>query len=57
MEWPPHSGIRRRFPEVDRAEWVGVPEARRKLVSAQVELVERLQAILRERSAGESSGE
>jgi predicted NUDIX family NTP pyrophosphohydrolase len=57
MEWPPRSGIRRRFPEVDRAEWVGVAEARRKLVSAQAELVDRLQAVLRERSGGDSSVE
>jgi predicted NUDIX family NTP pyrophosphohydrolase len=49
MEWPPHSGTRQRFPEVDRAEWVGVAVARRKLVGAQVELIERLVALLAER--------
>lgn len=57
MEWPPRSGVRRRFPEIDRAEWVTVAEARRKLVGAQFELVERLQAILAERSGGEPAAE
>jgi predicted NUDIX family NTP pyrophosphohydrolase len=42
MEWPPRSGTIRSFPEVDRAEWFSVDLARRKLVPAQVELVERL---------------
>jgi predicted NUDIX family NTP pyrophosphohydrolase len=42
MEWPPRSGVQREFPEVDRAEWFTVAEAREKLVPAQVELVERL---------------
>ncbi len=44
MEWPPRSGRRQRFPEVDRARWVGVDEARRLLVPAQVELLDRLLA-------------
>jgi predicted NUDIX family NTP pyrophosphohydrolase len=42
MEWPPRSGVRREFPEVDRAEWFSVQDAREKLVPAQVELLERL---------------
>jgi len=50
MEWPPRSGVRQRFPEIDRAEWVGVGVARRRLVSSQAELVERLRTILAERS-------
>jgi predicted NUDIX family NTP pyrophosphohydrolase len=57
MEWPPRTGILQRFPEVDRAEWVGIAEARRKLVGAQFELIDRLQAILAERSRGESGAE
>jgi predicted NUDIX family NTP pyrophosphohydrolase len=44
MEWPPRSGIRQAFPEVDRAEFFGVKEARRKINPAQVELIERLLA-------------
>jgi predicted NUDIX family NTP pyrophosphohydrolase len=42
MEWPPRSGRQSEFPEVDRAEWFGLEEARGKLVSAQAELVDRL---------------
>jgi predicted NUDIX family NTP pyrophosphohydrolase len=42
MEWPPRSGVQREFPEVDRAEWFSVQDAREKLVPAQVELLERL---------------
>jgi len=44
IEWPRGSGKRRSFPEVDRAGWFTVDEAREKLVPAQVELVERLAA-------------
>jgi len=32
MEWPPRSGRRAEFPEVDRAAWFGLEEARRKLL-------------------------
>jgi predicted NUDIX family NTP pyrophosphohydrolase len=46
MEWPPRSGRRARFPEVDRAEWFGLEEARRRLNPAQVALVDRLAALL-----------
>jgi predicted NUDIX family NTP pyrophosphohydrolase len=46
MEWPPRSGSRREFPEVDRAGWFGVEAAREKLLGAQVELVDRLLAAL-----------
>ena len=39
MEWPPRSGNRREFPEVDRAGWFDPETARRKLLDAQAELV------------------
>jgi predicted NUDIX family NTP pyrophosphohydrolase len=42
MEWPPRSGIMRSFPEVDRVEWTALPEARRRLVRAQVAFIDRL---------------
>jgi predicted NUDIX family NTP pyrophosphohydrolase len=42
MEWPPRSGRQQEFPEVDRAEWFSLDEARTKLVGAQVELLDRL---------------
>lgn len=42
MEWPPRSGQRREFPEVDRAEWFGLEAAREKILAAQAELLDRL---------------
>jgi predicted NUDIX family NTP pyrophosphohydrolase len=42
LEWPPRSGRRRQFPEVDRAEWFTVEQAREKLLPAQVPLLDRL---------------
>jgi predicted NUDIX family NTP pyrophosphohydrolase len=46
MEWPPRSGRRQSFPEVDRAGWFGLSEARVKLHLGQRPLVEALQARL-----------
>ena len=46
MEWPPRSGRRREFPEVDRAGWFDLPTARDKLLAAQAELVDRLLSAL-----------
>jgi predicted NUDIX family NTP pyrophosphohydrolase len=48
MEWPPRSGVRREFPEVDRAGWFDPAVAREKLPAAQAELVDRLLAALGE---------
>jgi len=42
MEWPPHSGVEREFPEIDRAEWFDPASARLKINPAQVAFVERL---------------
>jgi len=42
MEWPPGSGRMLEFPEVDRAQFFPVAEAKRKLKAAQAELVDRL---------------
>jgi predicted NUDIX family NTP pyrophosphohydrolase len=46
LEWPPKSGIRQEFPEVDKAGWFSVDEARIKLKPEQLVFVERLQGIL-----------
>ena len=46
MEWPPRSGARREFPEVDRAGWFDPATAREKLLPAQAGLVDRLLAII-----------
>ena len=44
LEWPPKSGQRKTFPEVDRVEWFSVEEASAKIVSAQRPFLERLTA-------------
>jgi len=41
----PRSGRRQSFPEVDRADWFDIEFARTKMLSAQVELLDRLLAI------------
>jgi len=45
IEWPPRSGRRQSFPEVDRAEWFDIDSARQKILSAQAELLDRLLTI------------
>jgi predicted NUDIX family NTP pyrophosphohydrolase len=42
VEWPPRSGRMREFPEVDRAGWFTLAQAREKLNPAQVALLDRL---------------
>jgi predicted NUDIX family NTP pyrophosphohydrolase len=49
IEWPPRSGKRQEFPEVDSAQFVSVEQARAKMSPAEFELVERLKAICVER--------
>ena len=48
MEWPPASGTMRDFPEVDRAQFFPIAEAKTKLKPAQVPLLERLEQMIRE---------
>jgi predicted NUDIX family NTP pyrophosphohydrolase len=42
IEGPPRSGVRRTFPEVDRAQWFDLETAREKLVSGQVPFLDAL---------------
>jgi predicted NUDIX family NTP pyrophosphohydrolase len=42
MEWPPRSGRRRAFPEIDRAQWFSLDDARVKINAAQAEFLDRL---------------
>ena len=46
IEWPPRSGRRESFPEVDRAAWFGMAEARAKILEGQRPLLDRLEALL-----------
>jgi len=44
MEWPPHSGRRQEFPEVDAVRWLPLVEARRRIVKAQILFLDQLSA-------------
>lgn len=46
MEWPPKSGRRQEFPEVDRAAWFSIEEAEIKILRSQALLLRELSAIL-----------
>jgi predicted NUDIX family NTP pyrophosphohydrolase len=46
MEWPPRSGRKQEFPEVDRAGWFDLEEAKRKLLRGQVGFLDRLTELL-----------
>lgn len=42
LEWPPKSGLRRAFPEIDRAEWFSIAEARGKILKGQLPFLDVL---------------
>lgn len=44
LEWPPRSGRLQDFPEVDRAAWFDLEEARRKILPSQAAFLDRLPA-------------
>jgi predicted NUDIX family NTP pyrophosphohydrolase len=46
IEWPPRSGRRQSFPEVDRAEWFPLEAARAKINQGQLPLLDRLARLL-----------
>lgn len=46
MEWPPKSGKKQVFPEVDKAEWFTIEEAAIKINSGQVKVIEQLIELL-----------
>lgn len=46
LEWPPRSGRRQEFPEVDRAEWFTLEQARAKLLEAQTPFLDRIAELL-----------
>lgn len=47
IEWPPRSGRRQSFPEVDRVAWFDLPTAETKIVRGQAALLERLAQLRR----------
>lgn len=50
LEWPPHSGKRMQFPEVDRAAWFDPALAAERIIPAQKAFLDRLAALLSELS-------
>ena len=46
MEWPPKSGKRHSFAEIDRAQWFSLEEARQKILPAQLPFIDRLASAL-----------
>ena len=47
MEWPPRSGKKQSFPEVDKAGWFTLEEARKKIIPGQAALLDELLPLLR----------
>lgn len=46
IEWPPKSGRKQSFPEVDRAEWFTLDAASEKILQGQLELLTRVDKLL-----------
>jgi len=46
LEWPPKSGRKVSFPEIDRAEWFAISDARRKILKGQCPFIDRLLAAI-----------
>jgi len=49
MEWPPRSGRQASFPEIDRAAWFGLDEARSRILLGQVGFLDAIAARLADR--------
>ena len=47
MEWPPRSGKRQSFPEIDRGAWFGLAEARVRINESQRPMLSELEALLK----------
>ena len=46
MEWPPRSGKTQSFPEIDKASWFTVNEAKKKIVPGQFSFIQELLQLL-----------
>ena len=55
LEWPRKSGQRAQFPEVDRAAWFSIEEARTKILKGQEPFLDRLLTLVNSATGGESS--
>ena len=52
MEWPPRSGKKQSFAEVDRAAWFSLAKAREKINAGQRALIDRLEELARNENGG-----
>src|SRR4051812_31719427 len=43
IEWPPKSGVKKDFPEIDRAAWFSIAEARTKILPSQAAFLDKLE--------------
>ena len=48
MEWPKNSGKMRKFPEIDRAGWFSMKEARKKILKSQVSCLDDIELLFNE---------
>lgn len=46
LEWPPHSGRRAQFPEIDRVAWYPLAQARAQILPSQLDWLDRLERVL-----------
>ena len=46
IEWPPKSGMKKTFPEIDQATWFTLEAAKIKILEAQIPLISKLEAKL-----------
>jgi len=42
LEWPKNSGNAKEYPEIDKAQWFDINEAKKKILKGQAEFVDRL---------------
>jgi predicted NUDIX family NTP pyrophosphohydrolase len=47
IEWPPGSGIKKQFPEMDRGSWFTIEEAKVRILTAQLPFITELEKIMR----------
>jgi predicted NUDIX family NTP pyrophosphohydrolase len=52
MKWPPHLGKEQEFPEVDRAEWLSLNEAKEKIQAGQMSFIKQFEQIMAEAEKG-----
>jgi len=52
LEWPPKSGRKQQFPEIDRAQWFTPAEARQRIIPAQAGFIDQLLSLTGAKPSG-----